>query len=313
LDRSLDDLERAIIYRNLLEKQLESSWKKLSKILTALARRWDKAGHASYSRLLTKHTGLQKTLSKAQAACTVARQDFHDMRDEYDAARNMLSSRVSEISTDLDQLQRCHGALDRTLNHVVGRLKSNVVTDSGRPAFDVRDGAYDYIPYGVPGFLTLLVRLDQFLADDADYAAEGQSYRPVSFLEIGCGPGRNLMIARASNLIDFDRVAGFDINPVQVALGQQAFGLTDELQVADAMTFDYSAWDVVYTFRPFSDLRMQQDLEAHIAQSMRKSAYLLAPFSLHLSLYRDLTPMGVSTDIWKKTGDTIPPPLQTPK
>jgi len=302
LDLALDDLDQAITERNVIELKLRRSFEKLAPVMKALDRRWDRGDHAKFHRLHTKHAALNKSLIKAQSICNRARQDFHDMRGAYDAARLALLGRVIESSTDLDHLQRCQGALSRTLVGFVDRLKSNAGVNGGDQTYSVLDGAYDYIPYDVPGFLLLLLKLDNLLAEDADYASDDGRYRPVSFLEVGCGPGRNLLIARDCKLINLSNMAGFDINPDQLALGRKAFGLDTELQVADAMSFDYSGFDVVFSFRPFQNIDKQGALEAHIARSMRKTAYLLAPFSHDLSLYRELTATGVSRDIWKKTG-----------
>ncbi|MFT7593490.1 MAG: SAM-dependent methyltransferase [Paracoccaceae bacterium] len=141
---------------------------------------------------------------------------------------------------------------------MLNRLKTNADEARRDQVFDVHDGDYDYIPIDAPRFLTLLIHLDQLLAGDADYDADGQQYRPVTFPEVGCGPGSNLLLARHSNLVPFSALTGFDINPAQVALGQQAFGLDQDLHVADVMNYDYSAFDVVFCLRPFSDDKMQR-------------------------------------------------------
>ena len=59
---------------------------------------------------------------------------------------------------------------------------------------------------------------------------------------------------------------------------------------------------MIYTFRPLSDLALQRRLEARMAATMRKDAYLLAPLSLDLGLYPELTQVGQGPDLWKKTG-----------
>lgn len=302
LDRAINALERAIIDRNVLEKRIEQSWKKLSAVMKALDRKWDHARHASYRRLHAKHSALQRSLTTAQVVCTNRRQDFHDMRDAYDAARFALSASVVERTADMDHLHRSHGALNRAFGHMVNRARQGAEADVDTTGYEARPGAYGYIPFDVPRFLSMLVRLDQLLQDDPDYTAEEARYRPVSFLEVGCGPGRNLLIFKECKLIEWRALCGFDINPDQVEIGRRAFGLERELQVADAMTFDYGGFDVVFSYRPFSRVENQQALEAHMAASMRTGAYLLAPGADDLNLYRELTPIGTATDIWKKTG-----------
>lgn len=302
LDDTLNLLEQAIVARNAIEKRLALSWKQIAPVMQALDRHWERAGHAKFRKLQAKHTRLQNSLSQALITCSQAREEFHESRDAYEVVQTARSNRLINAQGQIDRMYRVQGALCRTLDHALERLKSNTGPDGDQHRYDVRDGAYDYIPLDVPGFLSLLVQLDRLLADDGDYAADGQRYRPVSFLEVGCGPGRNLLLAQESGLVSCRDFVGFDINPVQVALGKRAFGLDHELQVADAMTFDFGAYDVVFSFRPFSDNQMQSALEAHIARSMRPNAYLLAPLSQDLSQYRELTPAPGASDIWKKTG-----------
>ncbi|MFV0512960.1 MAG: class I SAM-dependent methyltransferase [Jhaorihella sp.] len=109
-------------------------------------------------------------------------------------------------------------------------------------------------------------------------------YRAVSFLEVGCGSGRNLLLARASQLCRPERTAGFDINPVAIEIGRETFGPGEDLEVADALEYDYGGFDVICSFRPFRDFDLQRRLEAHMAATMRKDAYLVAPYSLDLGL-----------------------------
>lgn len=306
LDLTLDDLEQAIIDRNVIELKLRRSFDKLAPVMKSLDRQWNSMDQAKFHRLHAKHSALHKALTKAQHHCDQARQDFHETRSDYDTERLALLGRMLKSSADRHHLQRCQGALERTLDCFVDRLKTDADAKITSQNYAIRDGSYDYIPYDVPRFLSLLINLDTLLMEDPAYASDEERYRPVSFLEVGCGPGRNLLIAKDSKLINLRSLTGFDINPDQLAIGTQAFGLKDALLVADAMSFDYSAFDVVFSFRPFSDVSKQEALEAHIVGSMREGAYLLAPISHDLTLYSELIATEVASDIWRKTGPSNP-------
>ena len=302
LDRSLDALELAINVRTGIQQQIDRSWRRIDRMMKALSRRWDWAEHERFRKQYGKHAQLHKQLLKAQSACVDADAGFQDSRKAYDAARASIAGQVTGMAAELALLQRAQSGLNRTFTHVVGQVQAGAMPPDTAREYRVAEGAYGYIPMDVTDFLSLLARLDEVLVEDADYASPGERYRPVSLIEVGCGPGRNLVIARESKLVNWGEIAGFEIDPDQVELGRRAFGLTRELQVADAMRFDYGSYDVVYSFRPFSDLGLLSALEAHIAGSMRQNAYLLAPMSHDLGLYRELVPVCGVRDLWKKVG-----------
>ena len=69
----------------------------------------------------------------------------------------------------------------------------------------------------------------------------------------------------------------------------------------EAMTFDYSTYEVIYSFRPFRDNEMQADFEARLVRQMKPSAYLISPSALDLARHPELRRMSDHLPIWKKT------------
>jgi trans-aconitate methyltransferase len=77
-----------------------------------------------------------------------------------------------------------------------------------------------------------------------------------SFLEVGCGPGTKMILAR--DLFGLD-VTGFDRVPEYVVAAKE-YGLN----VAECDAFDfqsYNKFDIVFFNRPFRDPETQRDLE----------------------------------------------------
>ncbi|MEM7061458.1 MAG: class I SAM-dependent methyltransferase, partial [Pseudomonadota bacterium] len=120
-------------------------------------------------------------------------------------------------------------------------------------------------------------------------------------LEIGSGPGRLLMVAKLSNLLNCHRYAGFDLNNETVLLGQKALGLEDELFVANALEFDYSEFDVMFSYRPIRVPEMQIALEKRIVETMKPGAYLMAPLSEDLARYPELRCVNKPLATWRKS------------
>jgi SAM-dependent methyltransferase len=115
-----------------------------------------------------------------------------------------------------------------------------------------------WMPSDVAQYLVLLI----------EAMAEASGDR---FLEVGCGPGTKMLLAR--ELFGLD-VHGFDRVPEYVAAaweqGLSAF-------VHDAAEYpDYDKYDIVFFNRPFRDRDAQRELESKIWRSMRRGAVVIA-------------------------------------
>lgn len=111
------------------------------------------------------------------------------------------------------------------------------------------------------------------------------------FLEVGCGPGTKMLLAR--DLFGLD-VAGFDRVPEFVNAARE-LGL--DAHVCDA--FEFTAWneaDVVFFNRPFRDRDMQRDLEAVVWRKMRRGAVVIA---MNLETQPPADRWLVVTDDWE--------------
>lgn len=166
--------------------------------------------------------------------------------------------------------------------------------------FDTPDGSFGYVAIPDLYFMEGLLALDRALTTDPDFVQPGARYRPVRFVEVGCGHGRNLFLVRTSGILSCESIAGFDIDHANVDIGKAAFGLDGSVFVADALSFDYSGCDVIFCYRPFTDDALQERLEACVVEGMPEGGYLFAPLSQGLGQYAGLNRLAPNSPIWKK-------------
>ena len=302
LDEALSRLDQAVEAQARHLKTLTD----LSARVAALSAQEGPAPPDRAGRLKTLHLRVEATrkqLDKARKTLAAERERTRDaLADGCDAVARHATL-LTELQGGIADRARSNAALARALQRQFHRQCARAAEDAGGAGgFTLPDGSYDYIAIGIDRFLSLLARLDLYLGQDPAYACDDGRYRPVSFLEVGCGPGHNLELARSAGLCRFATCTGFDINPEAVEMGRRAFGLGDAIAVGDALEADYSGADVIYSFRPFSDETLQTRLERRIAEAMRPGAYLIAPMALDLGLYPALVPTGDSGEIWRKAG-----------
>lgn len=303
LEDALAQLEASVVARNALEKRMMASHHKINAVLRNLARSRSRGDLVRLDKLHAAHERLQRQMDKAQAACTRARGEFETCQTELNRRAMARAGAVAALEHELDDLRRCTDGMNAALLAALDRAMGIDPTDSVAMGYDSRAGEYGYIPFHVPFFVQLLVDLNRLLHDDPAYADGPHRYRPVSFLEVGCGTGRNLALARDAGLVRWAGMRGFDINPALIALGQERFGLGDALFVGDAMTERLDGADVIFTYRPFSELDMQHDYEQRLAQEMRPGAYLLSPYPQDIARFPELVAMPGARNIWRKRGD----------
>lgn len=240
-----------------------------------------------------------KAINAAQQLYTATRAGFEDL---FRSQNTVLADRAA---ADYRQQKR-EAALARVLEALIQDRCAAQVQSGNARGFDPPVTSHDYIPLKIDLLFNILILLDLLLALDDDFADAAQRYRPVSFLEIGCGHGRVAFLVRETGLLNCATVEGFDFNPDLVALGRDALNLGDTISVGDAMATDYGAHDIIYSFRPFSDNDLQVALETRIAAQMKPGAYLLAPSAQDLDRQHVLTRMSDDLPIWKKTADNGP-------
>jgi trans-aconitate methyltransferase len=113
----------------------------------------------------------------------------------------------------------------------------------------------------------------------------------TSFLEVGCGPGTKMMLAR--DLFGLD-VTGFDRVPEYLVAAKE-----QGLNVAECDAFDFQAYgkfDIVFFNRPFRDPETQRDLEHLIYGKIRRGAVVIC---MNLEHQPPSSKYLVITDDWE--------------
>lgn len=303
LGTTLDTLAEVIGQLEIQQKKLDALGKRIVTLAKSNSSGWDAASRSALSSLTARLGLQQKALDQTRAAFGDARDAVETNGRAHDLALAQYRERELARYAAMQVMTRRQGALARILHNLIEmRRRDAGMPDPDSGEYVLMKGAYDYIPFDINRLIDMLGRLDTLLSLDPDHAHPSLRYRPVAFLEAGAGPGRNMMLLKASRMLLTDSVAGFDLNGLQVENGQRAFGLESELFVADALTFDYSPYDVIFSYRLFRDNDMQAQLETHMVGSMKPGAYLLAPFPFDLTLQPDLEAADTDFEIWKKRG-----------
>lgn len=220
--------------------------------------------------------------------------------DEEDPEIGFLADGFADAVRLMRRLRKIESVLSEALNGHFDERVHAADADGEMYDYNTPVGSFDYISIQVPRFIDALIEVDAALEADPDYAVKGARYRPVRYLEVGCGPGRNIALIRHGNPVIWADLHGFDINRPLVAAGQKAFGLEKELEVADAMSFDYAPYDLIFSYRPFMDDEKQMALEEYMENSMRVGAYLISPLAMNRRSGHRMLAIGNDTDVWKK-------------
>lgn len=125
---------------------------------------------------------------------------------------------------------------------------------------DVPELYLPWMPADVAQYLVLLI--------EAMVEAPG-----LRLLEVGCGPGTKMMLARDLFGHFGLRVSGFDRVPEYVEAAVKN-GL--DAQVCDAFDFAaYNRYDIVFFNRPFRDRALERDLEKLVFSKVRRGAVVI--------------------------------------
>jgi len=99
------------------------------------------------------------------------------------------------------------------------------------------------------------------------------------FLDVGCGTGLTLHIARA---LGFDAY-GIENDDAALRLLANTHGITDHIIVDDVLNFDkYGDYQVLFMYRPFADTQLQIKLETKIMAGMQQHAILIPQHAVTL-------------------------------
>ena len=204
--------------------------------------------------------------------------------DRFEESLNELKDQFKEVSTKCKFL----------LSAVEG------VDHWAVPEAIVDEGQYSHVPIPISEFIKWLSELDDYLCNDPDFKHNMKKYRPFSFLEIGCGIGRNLNIVTRQPVLPVAKAVGFDSVRAYIDMARQIHGLGENVFVGDCMDFDYSGFDVVYFYRPFSDENAEKEFEMTLISSMKKGAIVIGASTEYMDKSREMMPIGYSGSMFKK-------------
>jgi tetratricopeptide (TPR) repeat protein len=190
------------------------------------------------------------------------------------------------------------GRLDEKLS-IMERALSAVGT-SRIDARQAPDGAFGYVPIGLNDFLDNMFELETCLKNDPDYRHSKLPYRPLSFVEVGCGIGRNVFVLKHANYLRLDKVLGFDVVEEYIERAHRYFDLKKEVFLEDCMSFDFGDMDVIYFYRPFLDSALEEKFERRLIDSVKEGAYIVAHMPLALEASPRVARKSRSHSIWKK-------------
>ncbi|MEM1431910.1 MAG: class I SAM-dependent methyltransferase [Pseudomonadota bacterium] len=205
------------------------------------------------------------------------------------------ADRLLEI---VDRAENRHGILIRIIEEVYTRRFERALETLGAP--NTPKGSFAYIPISVDGLIDILVQVREFMEADARFLTEAGAIRPVSFLEVGCGPGRNLDLVRSSQVLPLERVAGFDIVQAYIDIGRDVFAFGEDVFTDDAMSFDYGGWDVIFTYRPFSDDAAEDAFERHLVATADPGAYIISPLKVIMDELPEMDVLDFGGQILRK-------------
>jgi len=168
----------------------------------------------------------------------------------------------------------------------------------------MRQGSFQYIAYDLGMFLKMILDLKAILSRDPHYHDEdpAAAYRPIKFLEVGCGIGRNLFLLKHAKGLNFETVHGIDIVPEYLAEARRLYHLDKNVMQADALEFDYRPYDVVYFYRPFEDEAMELRFEDRIVEQLRPGGYVLNGLGFETELPMNFEPTE-HWRIWRKASE----------
>ena len=295
-------LEEAIGDLNATQAKHDVTVKRILDMVKPRLDAQDAGGKAALSALGGRQSVQQRGLEKQKDGLARIRTRFEQKNAAFSDVIDRYLDRLVRLDSSSRERERMETAAYRIIERMIYDAWPGRQRIEQGEFFRQPEGSHSYIALDIPRFLKLLIQLDAALSLDPDYAAAAGRYRPVSFLEVGCGQGRNIVIARNSKLLLAEKFSGFDINPVMVEGGQTELGLADTLFVADALEFDYGDYDVVFSYRPMSDPELQLKLEQKMARTMRPGAYLMAPYAYDLDLHSELSRIDPEIEIWKKDG-----------
>lgn len=181
--------------------------------------------------------------------------------------------------------------MNKTREETVTTLKNiiNKFTDYFSDTVDnnhIPENLWHYIPYPF-GFL-----LDDLKAIKAFLNYEEK----ISIIEVGCGIGVNAYFMK--KFFKDAYVKGIDIDSKTLEIGSKIFESGVDYQFKDAMDEDYSQFDIIFFYMPFSIDEEQQKFEEKIYNEAKKGAIVFSGMFEHKIEKEDIE--FITPEIYKK-------------
>lgn len=200
--------------------------------------------------------------------------------------------KVSQLERSFESMRTVCGYLDDliTMSHERERDQSSKET----PA---ESGRYPYIPFDRSEFTRMLLAVKQLYGEafneELSCAHCGSTvHRKRTFVDVGCGLADKVVLA---SKIGYE-AHGIEVDPYLIRTVKQKYTFREcldprcsrvlpdtswredtlTLYPVDAMTFDYSGFDVIYFYRPFSSTPSEAALERRIWKQAKPGAYVIA-------------------------------------
>ena len=141
---------------------------------------------------------------------------------------------------------------------------------------DHRERSYDsicytFIPIRFEAIIDDLIFLRRY------FKKHHLNYRYYDFLDVGCGIGNNVLLAKAVFRNDIE-VYGIERDKKLCELAKQFLGKENHIFNADAFDFkNYNKFGIIYYFCPMKDPKLEVKLESLIEKNMKIGSFLV-PF-----------------------------------
>jgi SAM-dependent methyltransferase len=125
-------------------------------------------------------------------------------------------------------------------------------------------GEYRFVPLSYSHFYDQIVKVKELIS-------KAPTTKLPSFIDVGSGIGTKLLFA---SKIMRCSLTGIEITRKYIEIAKKIVPQA-KLIHKDALRFDYSAFDIIYFYRPLCDAKKQRELENRIVNTAKSGAYIL--------------------------------------
>ena len=191
LDQSAAALDVAFADTYALQAKYDAAMRKMTDLIKAREQNWDATARSALASLAGRQGVNRRALEKQQQQLNKARQTYELHSDSLSRLTELYADQLTALRVSTTQRERRERGLIRCFERFILR-ELHKVEAPGDETFDHPEGSHSYIIMDASRFLNLMIELDTYLTCDSDFAMASGRYRPVKFLEVGSGPGRNM-------------------------------------------------------------------------------------------------------------------------